>query len=422
MAGFPESAVIVGGSLAGLMHGIYLKRHGVDVVILEQDPSSVRKPHNAGIGFGPQLEEFLRDYDLSKIRNCTPAAGTRIAWRKRKQVKELKIERNTSSWGLVYRILRANFDGLPSDPIPDPPKALGSDGRIEYRAGKKVTKLTYEKGLVTVDYVGVDGTENSITTGLVIGADGLNSTVRTLVNAPAIKEYSGYVSWRGVVPECEVSPEAVKYFENRNCLNLLKRNYIVAYIIPSDSGSFAPGDRVINFLWYWPYAEGSQELKAVLTDINGKTHSKTVPAGLVKPEIWSKLLADHLHTMASPYAELLSRCKNPFITKVDDALVTGDRATFHDGRVVLVGDALATFRPHIAMSTENAAGQVLDLGKVWKREMTLREWEGKVLFAGKKLWLVSRAVGIFGVCGWWPFVKILAAYVSFLVRGRRSKL
>lgn len=209
------------------MHGIYLKRNGVDVVVLEQEPKNVRSGHNAGIGFGPQLEEFLQTYDLSKIRNCTPAATTHIAFRKRKDFAQLKIKRHTSSWGLMYRIMRANFDGLPSDPIPKPPPTLEGDGRVEYRAGKKVKELSYEKGLVTVRYVGIDGTEDSITTDLVIGADGLHSTVRSLVHSPTIKEYSGYVSWRGVVAETDVSEETVKYFQQRNGLDMLKRNYIV---------------------------------------------------------------------------------------------------------------------------------------------------------------------------------------------------
>jgi 2-polyprenyl-6-methoxyphenol hydroxylase-like FAD-dependent oxidoreductase len=162
------------------MHGIYLKRNGVDVVVLEQEAKNIRSGHNAGIGFGRQLTEFLQTYDRTMIQNCTAAATTRIAYRKRQDFYRLKVERHASSWGLVYRILRANFDGLSSEPIPNPPPALEDDGRVEYRAGKKVTKLSYQDGLVTVGYVGIDGTEESVTTDLVIGADGLHSTVRSL--------------------------------------------------------------------------------------------------------------------------------------------------------------------------------------------------------------------------------------------------
>ncbi|OIW23616.1 FAD/NAD(P)-binding domain-containing protein [Coniochaeta ligniaria NRRL 30616] len=402
------------------MHGIYLKRHGVDVVLLEQEPKNIRSGHNAGIGFGPKLEEFLRTYDLSKIQNCTPAAATHIAYRKRKDFTNIKIERHTSSWGLMYRIMRANFDGLPSDPIPNPPPALEGDGKVEYRAGKKVTELSYKDGLVTVGYVGIDGTEDSITSDFVIGADGLHSTVRSLVQAPTVKEYSGYVSWRGVVPETDVSEDTVNYFQHRNALDLLKRNYIVCYIIPPDSGSFEPGKRLLNFIWYWPYPEGSPALKEVLTDVDNTVHSNTVPAGLVRPETWSQHLAANLHTVADPFAEVISKCKNPFVTKVNDAL--SDKVSFYDGHLVLVGDALATLRPHIAAATEQAAGHCLDLGKVWHGEMTRQQWEKTTWFQAKRLWLVSRAMGIFGVGGWWALLKILATYLSFMVKMKRSKI
>lgn len=210
------------------MHGLCLKRHGSDVVILEQDPSSIRSSHQAGIAFGPAVEEVLRRYDATGVQACTPPTATLVAYRKRQGFKELGTPRHLSSWGLLYRILRANFDGLPSEAVPNPPPAREGDGRAEYRAGQKVTKLKCEDGAVTVGFVGRDGREGSITADLVIGADGVRSTVRSLVQAPATAvEYSGYVSWRGTVCEKDVSPATAKYFENRTTLNILKDTYIV---------------------------------------------------------------------------------------------------------------------------------------------------------------------------------------------------
>ncbi len=88
-----------------------------------------------------------------------------------------------------------------------------------------------------------------------------------------------------------------------------------------------------------------------------------MPVGLVRPEIWSKHLAAHLPSVAEPFAEVISKCKDPFVTKVNDAL--SEKASFYDGHVVLVGDALCTVRPHLAAATEQAAGHCLSLGKVW---------------------------------------------------------
>jgi 2-polyprenyl-6-methoxyphenol hydroxylase-like FAD-dependent oxidoreductase len=217
----------VGGSLAGLLHGLYLKRHGSHVVILEQEPASVRSSHQAGIGFGPAVEEILRKYDATDVQSCTPSVATRIAYRKRENFKELKIIRHLTSWGLLYHILRANFDGLASEAVPNPPPAKEGDGKTEYRAGQRVTNLQYENGAITVGFVGEDGVDGSLTADLVIGADGIHSTVRGLVQAPTIKEYSSYVAWRGAVCESDLPIEVAEYFSNRTSINLLKKTYIV---------------------------------------------------------------------------------------------------------------------------------------------------------------------------------------------------
>ena len=221
------TGIQVGGSLAGLLHGLCLKRHGSNVVILEQDPSSVRSSHQAGIAFGPAVEEILRKYDATGVQSCTPSISTRIAYRKRQNFKELKVVRHLTSWGQLYRILRANFDGLASEAVPKPPPAKNGDGKAEYRAGQRVTSLQYENGAVTVGFVGEDGVGGSLTADLVIGADGMHSSVRSLVQARTAKEYSGYVAWRGTVCESDLPLETSEYFASRTCVNILKNTYIV---------------------------------------------------------------------------------------------------------------------------------------------------------------------------------------------------
>jgi 2-polyprenyl-6-methoxyphenol hydroxylase-like FAD-dependent oxidoreductase len=408
----------VGGSLAGLLHGLYLKRHGSHVVILEQDPGAVRSSHNAGIAFGPAVEEILCKYDATGVQSCTPSVATRFALRKsRPHFKELGIIRNLTSWGLLYRILRANFDGLPSDAVPNPPPARKGDGKAEYRAGQRVTTLQLQdsKGAVTVGFVGQDGVEESLTADLVIGADGQHSTVRTLLQAPAIKEYSGYVAWRGTVAERDLPPEVAEYFASRTCINLLKGTYLVSYAVPPDTGTFAPGTRLINWVWYYNLPAGSADLTEVLTDSRGKTHGNTVPSGLARPEIFQKHLATTVDAMAGPFAALLSHPgQTPFVTKVNDALT--ETAVFWDGKVVLVGDALAAFRPHFAVATEQAARHCLGLAKVWEGEQTVQQWARDVTGYGKRMWLLSRVLGAFGLRGWGEFVKVLCVYVAFLVR------
>ena len=319
----------------------------------------------------------------------------------------------------MYRILRANFDGLASDAVPVPPPARKGDGKAEYLSGSRVTKLQHNKGedhgAMTVWYVDGDGKTDSIVADLVIGADGLHSTVRNLVHTPAArKEYSGYVAWRGTVPENEVSPQVAAYFEQRMTLNLLSRSYIVIYIIPRDSGSFEAGSRLINWVWYQNMSDPSPELTEVLTDIDGRTHSNTVPAGLVRPEVWKQHLAARVDQMSAPVSNLISSTERVFVTKVNDALC--DQAVFCDGKVVLVGDALSTFRPHLAVATEQGAKHCLGLGRVWNGEISLQEWEKEAMAHGTKTWSVSRVLGTWFIRGWAEFFRVLGAHLVALVR------
>jgi 2-polyprenyl-6-methoxyphenol hydroxylase-like FAD-dependent oxidoreductase len=187
----------------------------------------MRSSHQAGIGFGPSVQEILHKYDATGVQASSPSVTARIAYRKHANFGELKVVRHLTSWGLLYRILRANFDGLASEAVPHPPPAREGDGKAEYRSGQRVTGLRYENGVVTVEFVGQDGVVGSLTADLVIGADGMHSTVRSLVQAPMVKEYSGYVAWRGTVCEHELPSETVQYFLNRTSFNMLNRSYII---------------------------------------------------------------------------------------------------------------------------------------------------------------------------------------------------
>lgn len=188
----------------------------------------MRSSHQAGIAFGPAVKEFLQKYDRTGVQSGSPAAlYTRLAYRKRESLVELHVARYNTSWGLLYRILRANFDGLASDAVSNPPKDEEGDGTAEYRAGQRVTGLEYTEKAVTVNFVGEDGTEDSLTADLVIGADGMHSTVRNLVKPGIPKEYSEYVAWRGTVSESELPPETVRYFSTHMTLDLLKGSYLV---------------------------------------------------------------------------------------------------------------------------------------------------------------------------------------------------
>jgi 2-polyprenyl-6-methoxyphenol hydroxylase-like FAD-dependent oxidoreductase len=61
------------------MHGILLKRRDVDVVMIEQDPSTERIGNEAGIGFSESVVEFLRKFDATGVPLAIDCQGSKFA-------------------------------------------------------------------------------------------------------------------------------------------------------------------------------------------------------------------------------------------------------------------------------------------------------------------------------------------------------
>ncbi|KAI1772027.1 FAD binding domain-containing protein [Hypoxylon cercidicola] len=411
----PQSVVIVGGSLAGLMIGLQLKRLGRKVTVLEQDPSSERSSYEAGIGSRTNVEAFLESYDVTGIQAALSSHSSQFGLRTYTKTLITGSNLKVSSWGHLYRILRANFDGLASTSCPEPPPPQGEDGDARYVPGKRVTDLQYSDNIVTIHYTDVtSGKEDHIDADMIIGADGSHSTVRKLVGAPTVKEYAGYVAWRGTVPERLVSKETADYFSDSVSVDLLRRSYLICYVIPTDHGSFEPGERLLNFVWYYNVAESSDEMTQIFTDINGTQHHNTVPRGLVKPEEWKRVRGAFKSRMNAPFAELLSLTESPVVTKINDALCL--QPTFFEGHGIIVGDALATLRPHTGSASEQAAFHCISLTPVWEGSKTLETWSREACIYGKRMWLLGKLAGEFGQGTAFSLLKSLVLYVVFLVR------
>lgn len=203
------------------------------MVILEQDPSKERHSHESGIQIGPSVTALLDRYDATGRPVSISAHAMSFYWRQRRRVYEKPSRHNMSNWGCLFNVLRANFDGMPSAAVPAPPPPQPGDGAVEYRSGVRVTGLldNPDKARVHVHYVDVaTGAKGSLSADLVIAADGIHSTVRSLLGAETRKEYAGYVAWRGVVPEKLLSAETVAALSDRLSFFLLDKTYLVRYV------------------------------------------------------------------------------------------------------------------------------------------------------------------------------------------------
>ncbi|KAF4989024.1 hypothetical protein FGRMN_9396 [Fusarium graminum] len=299
-----------------------------------------------------------------------------------------------TSWGLFYRILRANFDGYVSEAVPIPPTPIAGHGKSEYRGGKKVTGIQELKDTVMVEYVDVlDGKTERVETDMLIGADGSNSTVRDLVGATFDKSYSGYIVWRGMVKESDLSETTREFFASGICSDMMWRGYLLCYKVPNDQGDFSTGGAVLNYLLYENVANGSNKINDIFTDTKGQLHQNTVPRGTVRPEIWGKARAEHLPYLAPPFAELLSITDHPFVSKISDGIC--DSPSHFGSKVILTGEAFCSVRPHTGAASELSAVHNEPILKMRKSEITSGEWEERARSQSRKFMMAARVIGEF---------------------------
>ncbi|MCJ1251741.1 hypothetical protein MMC30_008978 [Trapelia coarctata] len=361
MADRHSKVIIVGGSLAGLMHGIVLRRLGLDVHILEHNPTSNLESQGAGIAVMEDVQRFLSQYDTSGEPYSVPSRNVQFLDHDVKITKTWDVTLQMTSWSVLYYRLRANFDGFASDFCP---RLLeGADlgpGKAKYDNGKTVKNIECSDGLVTVEFDDARGGHGTLHANLVIAADGSTSKIRQMLQPDLQRKYTGYVVWRGTVAESDVSEQTNKIFGEKTTIHKMYRSYIALYTIPGDDGSLKPGERCLNYVWYCNYPEDSQEYADLMTDTNGHRHRNTLPMGKMREDIWAKQKAYAIKVLPAPFAELLVKTKHPFISAVGD--IASRKAAFHDGKLLLVGDALLPFRTPCGVQHQSGSIERTALG------------------------------------------------------------
>lgn len=151
----------------------------------------------------------------------------------------------------------------------------------------------------------------------------------------------------------------------------MHRHHCIIYTIPGANGSLEPGNRLLNFLWYTN--ESEESLQEILIDsIDGYRHHNIVPAGHVREDIWNaQLMRAKMALLPVAFYEVMSKIQRPFIQVITDFCST--KAAFEDGKVLLVGDAVSLFRPHIAFSGTQAAYHALRVEQYLDGKITLQE-------------------------------------------------
>jgi len=363
-------AAVIGGSLGGLTAALLLHELGVEVDVYERSPSELTQ-RGAGIGFLPESARYLVEragVELNRISVAT--SHIRYLGHRGEVIYDGLHQYRFSSWNTVYRQLLARIK--PSQ------YHLGHEMAGWVDRGDTVEARFANKPSQQVD--------------LLVCADGVGSAARARL-LPAVRpSYSGYVAWRGMIPEASLDMATRAVFDDAITYYVYANSHILVYPIPGPEGSVARGERLINFVWYRNYLKGS-DLDDVLTDGSGQRHDISLPPGAAREHHVAELRAVAAARLPEPIALVVCSTAQPFLQVVYDIEVP--RMAF--GRVCLIGDAAFVARPHAAAGTAKAAADAWALAGALDRQhnvpTALAQWEPGQLALGRQLLDRTRRIG-----------------------------
>lgn len=88
-------------------------------------------------------------------------------------------------------------------------------------------------------------------------------------------------------------------------------------------------------------------------DMDGVCHRITLPPGKMQSSVWNQQIEIARTRMSPQFAEIIAKTKYPFVQVITDVISL--KNSFMGGKVLLIGDALAGFRPHCGI---NVAGSL----------------------------------------------------------------
>jgi len=329
-------ALVIGGSLGGLLAAHLLRSAGLDVVVFERNAEDLTG-RGAGISTHPQLVDILRRVGIAFDQSMGIKVDTVICLdRSGHTYLETPTARTMSSWGRLYRSLR---DPLPSE---------------SYRLGMSLSQVEQDADSVTAVFA--DGTR--VTGDLLVGADGLRSTVREQFLPDLQPNYADYVAWRAMLDEREVPPDIRAEIFERYTFCLPEGELCLAYPVPGRNNETQPGRRAYNIVWYRP-TDPDKALVDLCTDATGHCHGTSIPPPLIRPEVTAGIKATARALVAPQVAEIFARTPQPFFQPIFD--LESPQTVF--GRVALLGDAAFVARPHVGAGVTKAALDAANLAE-----------------------------------------------------------
>lgn len=304
-----QRVLVVGGGIAGLVAAVALRRSGFAVDVVEVNP----KWDVYGVGIIQQANALRALHAIGLADQCVaagyPMAGARFL---------------TSQGQVMFEVPQPALAGPqfpPANGITRPrlhailQQAMGEAG-ANIRLGLTVARL--EQTEVSVDVTFTDG--SSAQYDLVIGADGLRSTVRRLVFGEGHQPtYAGQICWRCNVPRF---PE-------------------------------------VETAWLFRGSKGNAGFIPMGPDLMYIFLTDTTPAGQPWPRVPQEQLAAAFRERLAEFGGPVAEVRDKHITDSAQVVLRPFEGflmppPWHRGRVVLVGDAAHSMTAHIAQGAAMA--------------------------------------------------------------------
>ena len=329
-----KRAIIVGGSMAGMLAGNMLIRQGWAVDILERTKEGLE---GRGAGIVPQ-RSLLAALGRAGV-TVRPDIGIRVAKRVAYDRAGVafathRYDQYSTSWSLLYNLLG---DAFPAR---------------HFHAGRNVSEIVQgsDSAIAILD----DGTK--LEGDLLIGADGMRSVVRRSLFPEVQPRYVGYLAWRGMLEERHAMPKFVE-----NCFSSLNFSFpkgeeLIGYPVAGPNGAVEAGRRRFNIMWYRPVSPGS-ELRNMFTGTDGVHYETGIPPALVRPELVTAMKEDAHRLLPPIFAEVITRMEGMFVQAIYDL----ESDLMGRGRVAIIGDAAFVARPHCGAGVSKAADDAASL-------------------------------------------------------------
>ncbi len=361
---------MIGGSTGGLFAAGMLRAAGWDADIYERTTDDLA---GRGAGIGITLE-LLQAMERLGAR-IDPSIGAPIrSYRWLAPDGALRFEHvhgmTASAWARIYQPLR--------DVFPD----------AHYHVGRNLVRVEQDADRATAIFA--DGTR--IEADLIVAADGALSTIRTQLMPEVVPRYAGYIAWRGVAAERDVSPAVRETVAGHIVFSFHDGELMLTMLMPGEGEDMRPGRRRFYFIWY-RLTESAGALRDLFTDATGRDHGVSIPPPLIRPELIAEMKARAAEVFAPPLAEVVRNTPMPLLQAISD--MESPRLAF--GRVALMGDAAFVARPHVAggitKAALDAAALVAALDAHADVPAALAAYEATRLEFGRKIVAHARRLG-----------------------------